>query len=138
MAEKAKDQQAVLEKQSDQRLSTADLAGASKPSAPVENQAPVKTGTDGTSPAPLFPANDVDKFRARWEKIQIGFVDQPSNSVEQADTLVAEVMKELAQTFANERANMEKQWNSGNDVSTEDLRQALRRYRSFFDRLLSV
>jgi hypothetical protein len=58
--------------------------------------------------------------------------------VEQADALVAEVIKRLADSFAAERSKLEGQWGRGDDVSTEDLRIALRRYRSFFDRLLSV
>jgi hypothetical protein len=58
--------------------------------------------------------------------------------VENADGLVASAMKRLAEIFAQERATLEGQWAQGNDVNTEDLRIALRRYRSFFDRLLSV
>ena len=65
-------------------------------------------------------------------------MDEPRDAVEQADGLVAEMMKRLAQVFADERGKLEEQWSRGDDISTEDLRQALRRYRSFFDRLLSV
>jgi len=65
-------------------------------------------------------------------------VDEPRRSVEQADALVAEVIKRLANSFAEERSKLEGQWGRGGDVSTEDLRVALRRYRSFFDRLLNV
>ena len=89
-------------------------------------------------PAALLPASDARTFRSRWEAIQIGFVDEPRQSVEQADSLVAEVMQHLAGIFANERARLEGQWSRGGDVSTEDLRIALRRYRAFFDRLLSL
>ena len=70
--------------------------------------------------------------------IQVGFVDEPRRAVEQADSLVAGTMKRLAEIFADERNNLESQWDKGEDVSTEDLRLALRRYRSFFSRLLSV
>ena len=70
--------------------------------------------------------------------MQTGFVDEPRAAVEQADALVAEVMKRLADSFATERQALEQQWSRGDDVSTEELRLALRRYRSFFDRLLSV
>jgi len=70
--------------------------------------------------------------------VQTGFVDEPRAAVEQADALVAEVMKRLADSFATERQALEQQWSRGDDVSTEELRLALRRYRSFFDRLLSV
>ena len=68
----------------------------------------------------------------------MGFVDEPRQAVQQADSLVAGAMKRLAEMFAAERAKLEGQWDRGDDVSTEDLRLALRRYRSFFGRLLSV
>jgi hypothetical protein len=80
----------------------------------------------------------LDDFRRRWNDIQAGFVDEPKSSVEKADQLVASVIQRLAQVFADERAKLESNWSKGGEVSTEDLRQALRRYRSFFDRLLSV
>jgi hypothetical protein len=97
--------------------------------------------TDGAATegaAPLFPTGEVEQFRTRWVEVQTGFVDEPRHAVEQADGLVAEMMKRLATVFADERAKLEEQWSRGDDISTEDLRQALRRYRSFFDRLLSV
>jgi hypothetical protein len=87
---------------------------------------------------PLFPTTDAETFRSRWTEVQTGFVDEPRHAVEQADGLVAEMMKQLAEVFADERSKLEEQWSRGDDISTEDLRQALRRYRSFFDRLLSV
>jgi len=87
---------------------------------------------------PLFPSGEAEGFRTRWVEVQTGFVDEPRNAVEQADSIVAEMMKRLAQVFADERGKLEEQWSRGDDISTEDLRQALRRYRSFMDRLLSV
>lgn len=87
---------------------------------------------------PLFPSDQADSFKVRWMQIQSGFVDEPRKAVEQADQLIAEVMKALAGSFADERHNLEQQWDRGSDVSTEDLRLGLRRYRSFFDRLLSI
>jgi hypothetical protein len=88
-------------------------------------------------PGQLFPDNELTEFRARWDKAQIGFVDEPRAAVEQADSLVATIVTRIAEQFAAERAELEHQWDRGDDVSTEDLRQALRRYRSFFDRLLA-
>jgi hypothetical protein len=88
-------------------------------------------------PGQLVPDNELNDFRARWDKAQIGFVDEPRAAVEQADSLVATVVKRIAEQFAAERAELEHQWDRGDNVSTEDLRQALRRYRSFFDRLLA-
>ena len=87
---------------------------------------------------PLFSPEEAKDFRARWDSIQVGFVDEPRQAVQQADSLVAGAMKRLAEMFAAERAKLEGQWDRGDDVSTEDLRLALRRYRSFFGRLLSV
>jgi len=88
-------------------------------------------------PGQLFPDNELNDFRARWDRVQIGFVDEPRAAVEQADGLVATIVKRIAEQFAAERAELEHQWDRGDNVSTEDLRQALRRYRSFFDRLLA-
>ncbi|PYJ81024.1 MAG: hypothetical protein DME73_08320 [Verrucomicrobia bacterium] len=86
----------------------------------------------------MFPEKETSNFRTRWTDIQTGFVDQPRRSVEEADGLVAEVIKRLANSFAEERSRLEGQWDRGDDVSTEDLRVALQRYRTFFDRLLNV
>lgn len=87
---------------------------------------------------PLFPDNELGDLRSRWDKIQAGFVDQPRKAVEEADSLVASTMKRLAEVFAQERSKLEGQWDRGDNVSTEDLRVALQRYRSFFQRLLSI
>jgi hypothetical protein len=86
----------------------------------------------------LLPREQNGEFQTRWEKIQTGFVDEPRQTVEQADELVAEVMKRLAEGFATERERLEGQWGRGEDVSTEDLRVTLQRYRGFFQRLLSA
>jgi hypothetical protein len=88
--------------------------------------------------AALFTPDVADGFRSRWDEVQIGFVDDPRQAVRQADELVAQVMKSLAQTFSNERANLEGQLEQQDSASTENLRVALRRYRSFFQRLLSL
>jgi hypothetical protein len=77
-------------------------------------------------------------MRAEWDAIQASFVDEPRQAVEQADRLVAAAIRRLAEVFAEEKTRLEGQWDRGGDVSTEDLRQALRRYRSFFGRVLSV
>lgn len=87
-------------------------------------------------PRPLLADEELDGFRGRWDAVQVGFVDEPRGSVQQADALVAELMQRLAQTFSDERTSLESQWEQGADVSTEDLRVAMQRYRSFFDRLL--
>jgi hypothetical protein len=91
-----------------------------------------------SEPMPLFSESELGDFRSQWSKIQTGFVDEPRRTVEGADKLVAAVMQRLAEAFANERSGLEKQWDRGDNVSTEDLRIALQRYRSFFDRLLKL
>jgi hypothetical protein len=85
--------------------------------------------------APLFLPQVAEQFRSRWDEVQIGFVDDPTQAVRHADELVAQVMKNLAETFAHERANLEGELD---ESDTEHLRVALRRYRSFFQRLLSL
>jgi len=91
-----------------------------------------------SEPMALFSEPEMGAFRSQWSKLQTGFVDEPRRTVEDADKLVAAVMQRLAEGFANERSGLEKQWDSGDNVSTEDLRVALQRYRSFFDRLLKL
>ena len=88
--------------------------------------------------SPLLPADQNEDFTSRWREIQTSFVDEPRESVEKADALVGDMMQGLAAIFSTERERLEAQWDSGDDVSTEDLRVALTRYRSFFDRLLSA
>jgi hypothetical protein len=89
-------------------------------------------------PVSLFHDEEGRGFRTRWDGIQTGFVDQPKAAVEQADALVGEMLKRLADGFGAERSKLESQWSRGQEVSTEDLRIALKRYRSFFERLLSI
>lgn len=94
--------------------------------------------TDDTRQMDLFPNEELVGYRSRWESIQTGFVDQPRAAVEQADALVSQVVNRLTDVFTRERSTLEGQWTKGDDVSTEDLRIALTRYRSFFNRLLSM
>jgi len=104
----------------------------------VGDAAANRPATDHEHPTPLFAGHETDDFRHRWNDIQTAFVDEPRQAVERADALVATAIKRLAEIFAQERSTLEQQWARGADVSTEDLRVALRRYRGFFDRLLSV
>jgi len=93
---------------------------------------------DPNSRAPLFADNELGEFRSRWDQAQSAFVDDPRAAVQKADSLVEGVVQRLSNQFTAERNRLEQQWDRGDNVSTEDLRQALRRYRSFFDRLLSI
>jgi len=86
----------------------------------------------------LFEDNESEKFRAQWLEIQSRFVDDPRVAVKEADDLVADVIKNITRTFSDKRMTLENQWKSGDKVSTEDLRVALQRYRSFFNRLLQL
>jgi hypothetical protein len=86
----------------------------------------------------MFETQETEEFRSRWQRIQSEFIDDPRRSVERANELVAQTMNRLTEIFAQERERLEQEWDRGDNVSTEDLRLALRRYRSFFDRLLSV
>jgi hypothetical protein len=95
--------------------------------------APAQTRT-----LPMFATEETSGLRTRWEAIQTGFVDEPRKAVEEADALVAQVIKRLTEVFADERTSLEQQWDRGDQISTEDLRIALQKYRSFFDRLLSL
>ena len=115
----------------DTRPGTADL---------VREADEVQASSDGAAGdrEPLFEAKDRERFGRSWTDIQAAFVDDPRDAVKEADTLVAELMQRLAETFSAERSRLESQWDNDEDVSTEDLRIALQRYRSFFDRLLSA
>ena len=88
--------------------------------------------------AELLAANEAQELRSRWDKIQTGFVDEPRRSVQDADALVADTIQRLTATFSQARAKMEQEWDRGDSGSTENLRMALRCYRSFFNRLLSM
>jgi hypothetical protein len=131
------------------RTGTSSRAGVIDPSSHLEEQQverraeienlPVETvGREILeSDGPLFPDEEMQAFRRRWDGVQTSFVDEPRQAVQQADSLVAKVVQRIAEQFSAEREQLEKQWDSGSDVSTEDLRQAMKRYRSFFDRLLT-
>jgi hypothetical protein len=139
-----------LRKKEPEELTTADIAETRQPAEIAEGRPkPVQAvrGDAQTDYAkkmetleatPLFPDNELQDLRSKWDQVQTGFVDEPRNAVQEADGLVASAMKRLAEVFAQERSKLEQQWDRGDNVSTEDLRLALQRYRSFFHRLLSV
>lgn len=99
---------------------------------------PRASGAADAPAAPLFEPKDAEDLRTRWNEIQVGFVDEPRTAVERADSLVAETIKRLAESFAAGRQQLEGEWGRGSDASTETLRLTLQRYRSFFNRLLSI
>ena len=126
---------AVVNNPSNERAIQRERTSDETNTAQMENTP--RANTD-SAPAALFSEGEVGDYRSRWSNVQAAFVDEPRRAVEEADNLVASLMKKLAEGFANERGRLEKQWDRGDNVSTEDLRIALQRYRSFFDRLLKV
>jgi hypothetical protein len=118
-------------------INTETIAAAGKAQPELTETVP---DHDTTEPElnPLFSDETELELRTQWHEIQTGFVDEPRRAVEQADELVARIMQKLAQSFSDQRNNLERQWDQAEKISTEDLRLALRRYRSFFERLLSI
>jgi hypothetical protein len=130
-------------------LSTADIAqkneedrfGYDRDIEQTKTTSMDQTGNGSTAEGkfvPLLPESEAEQFRSRWNDVQADFVDDPDTAVQTADSLVAQVMKRMAEIFSEERNQLESQWRQGEEVSTEDLRVALQRYRSFFNRLLSL
>ena len=101
-----------------------------------ETKAPTRNEDDSLEP--LFSPDAARDFRASWDAVQIGFVDDPKQAVRQADDLVRQVLDDLARSFSNERSALDGSADAASQASTENLRLALRRYRSFFQRLLSL
>jgi hypothetical protein len=106
--------------------------------ATLPSEASTQPVGDRQAPAQLLESRELAGVTSRWSDIQAAFVDSPQQAVQDADALVADLMQHLAQVFATERQQLEGQWSRGGTVSTEDLRVSLQRYRSFFQRLLSV
>ena len=130
-------EESALTKRDESALTTSDLVDAGRTPAAQRNQEDQER-SDDKQLAALFSPEAAKEFRERWTRVQTGFVDDPKHAVRQADQLVAQVMKTLAETFSKERANLETQLDQKDNASTENLRLALRRYRSFFERLLSL
>jgi hypothetical protein len=120
-----------MERVLEEHISTADLVNTRPMPETLRSQP-----EDGMGP--LLPQDFVEDLRSRWDQVQTGFVDEPRVAVQQADELVAQAIKRLAENFATARSQLEGQWDRGDDVSTEELRVALRKYRTFFHRLLAV
>lgn len=139
-----------------QHLTTEDFAGPTPPDRdvlepdptdqerfdrePTAREQPVELSAVSTTAgdAPLFTTDEAADYQVEWRALQADFVDDPREAVQRADELVAQVMQTLAATFNEHKQALEEQWQRGDEVQTEELRQALKRYRSFFDRLLSA
>jgi hypothetical protein len=121
-------------------FTTSDGVGVRDPKVTDEDEPSIESSRvpEPDSMEPLLPTQDEERFRVEWKTIQAGFVDEPRRSVKDADRLVAELMHRLSESFSDARGDLERQWDRGDDVSTDDLRLALQRYRSFFNRLLAA
>jgi hypothetical protein len=125
--------------ESTEKLTTDDIArssGTTSPDPPAGNLA--RTLPEGEGSEPLLPQRETERYSTEWRSIQGEFVDRPREAVEQADRLVADLMQRLASQFSETRSSLEQQWEGHEDVSTEELRLALMRYRTFFERLLAA
>ena len=99
---------------------------------------PPTAQTEPPADEPLFADGTRSGLRSRWDDVQAAFVDDPKECVQKADALVAQVVEQLTAGFSEARSRLEGQWARGEEASTEDLRLALKRYREFFQRLLSA
>ena len=128
----------------EERIVNQSAAATVQPPAPatadrhVEQPRPVRPQKADSHGGVLFEEGEISHLRSRWADIQSGFVDEPRQAVKEADGLVVDLTTRLTEMFAAERAALERQWDSNHDVTTEDLRVALKRYHAFFDRLLAV
>jgi hypothetical protein len=114
------------------------LGNGQQPASATQAAADSDLGAGGQPPTQLLEDDELQSILARWKDIQAEFVDEPRKAVQDADALVADLMQRLARMFASERNQLESRWAGGDEVSTEDLRRGLRRYRSFFERLLAA
>ena len=132
-----------MEEQKEKQMNV-DVLNTTEGQSEMEQMAEVRTEENNAPKndedfAPLFENNEAEEFRSHWLNIQSRFVDDPRASVKEADELVANVIKSITRSFADRRISLENQWNGGeNNISTEDMRVAIKRYRSFFNRLLSL
>ena len=124
--------------------STGDVGGermrtaADMPLAPGTDQSRQSDADSGPQSRSASLVSDAESLRRRWDSVQVGFVDDPRQAVGEADSLVSSAIDELAAGFRRQREGLEAAWAGGNDVSTDQLRDAFRLYREFFERLLQV
>jgi hypothetical protein len=85
----------------------------------------------------LFDTGSTERFRDRWQQLQLRFIDDPHAVAGQAASLVDEVVIALRDAVDRQRAALD-DWQSSQDGDTERLRVAVRRYRDFLDRMLGL
>jgi hypothetical protein len=103
---------------------------------PAPSTGPGESTTWSTSGG-LLPDNELSDYQRRWDELQVRFIDEPRQSVREADDLVSEVTRRIADRFSSGRKDFEQRWEGGDEPTTEELRQAVQRYRDFFQRLVT-
>ncbi|MEV0245199.1 hypothetical protein AB0H76_01270 [Nocardia sp. NPDC050712] len=101
-----------------------------------EAKSPVSAETNGDVSGPLFAEDELERLRTEWRELQGNFVDNPQDAVTRADELVTSTIDHLTAAFAERKQTLGQRWTDQAD--TEDLRNALRGYRDFFNQLLST
>ncbi|GAA3426238.1 hypothetical protein GCM10018953_34210 [Streptosporangium nondiastaticum] len=122
----------------------APLPGRGVPSPTPDGVSPAPGGPspargNGHSPTggdPLFE-HDADGIRRRWQEVQVGFVDDPRDSVTRADALLEELVGSLRTALERRTASLRQRWD-GDEHDTERLRTALRDYRATLEQLLNL
>jgi len=122
----------------DEQVSTADIVEATEEGNMVWPSPEMASEAIESEPVTLLTGAEIDELQSRWNTIQIEFVDAPSTSVEQADALVGEVMERIERIFSEKRALLDEKRGNHEEVSTEDHRIALQRYRTLFNHLLEL
>jgi hypothetical protein len=128
-------EEAIVDHSATAATPTATVSG---PESARQKSQPAPSRKEGRIGGVLFDEAEAQQLRIRWTEIQSSFVDEPRRAVKEADGLVVDMTTRLTDRFAKERTGLERQWDRGDDVTTEDLRVTLQRYRTFFDRLLAV
>ena len=111
----------------------ADVAPAATATEPAGKPAPAAS----TEAHGLLSAERSAEFKRRWRDLQADFVDDPQHAVREAGDLSREILWALSDTIAD--TDQVDRWQAADGTSgTEDLRIALRQYRSLVDRLLEL
>lgn len=90
-----------------------------------------------TDAASLF-SQDSDDVRRRWQEVQAGFVDDPRDAVERADSLLDEITTSFRSALEARSSDLQGRWKNTDKNDTEDLRTALRDYRATLEQLLNI
>lgn len=94
--------------------------------------------TDGVAGARTIWDEDAARhFRAAWHEVKAEFVDDPVTALTRAHDLLTDAVNELTEVLLAERDDLDPL--RGTDTpDTESMRMAMRGYREFLDRILSL